>query len=338
VRGTKSVGDLRRDSGAGAKKEPPASVVMPEGWRRFRLWIIAGALAICAAAGAVFYNLNRGAAPKQPPKASLQAGQTRQNSVDGLTYVWIPPGRFEMGCSMDAAGKYDAECYDDEKPSHPENIPAGFWMGQTEVTVGAYQKWPEAKNHALPTSDSLGRKLNTAAGDPNLPAVFVTWQEAQDYCKWAGGLRLPTEKEWEYAARAGSTDPRYGNLDSVAWYAVNSGSTKINSTQWWNENSATYADRLFKNGNGPHPVQQKQKNAWNLHDTLGNVWEWVEDWYGAYPGGTIPNGEGGQKYRVLRGGSWDRLPRYVRVSVRNRYDPGAPRQPYGGFRCAGELR
>ena len=94
-------------------------------------------------------------------------------------------------------------------------------------------------------------------------------------------FRLPTEAEWEYACRAGTTGDRYGNIDVIAWYYSNSGSTT-------------------------HPVGQKQANAWGLFDTLGNVWEWCQDWYGDYSAGyqTDPTGPGSGSYRVDRGGSW----------------------------------
>ncbi len=269
------------------------------------------------------------------------AGTTKRNPKDGLTYVWIPPGDFMMGCSKDAAGKDDSECDTDEKPAHNVKISRGFWIGQTEVTVAAYEKFRQDRNKpALSTEDTLGRKINTGAGNPNLPVVAVTWDEAKDYCEWAGGLRLPWEAEWEYAARAGDTRPRYGEIDAIAWYGDNSGRSQIDSAQWWKEDQSKYAERLFKNGNGPHPVAERSnsQNAWNLYDTLGNVWEWCADWYDEkYYSEKIsidPHGPGAGKYRVLRGGSWDYDPGDVRVSNRDRSGP-ASRNDYGGFRCAG---
>jgi formylglycine-generating enzyme required for sulfatase activity len=281
-----------------------------------------------------------------PPKTGGEPtpGVTRKNPRDGLPYVWIPLGDFMMGCSKDATGKDDPECWEDEKPAHNVRISRGFWIGQTEVTVAAYEKFRQDQNKpALPTEDSDGRKINTAAGNPNLPAVAVTWQEAQDYCEWAGSLRLPWEAEWEYAARAGDTRPRYGELDAIAWYGDNSGRGHINSIQWWNEDQSKYNERLFKNGNGPHPVAERSnsQNRWKLYDTLGNVWEWVSDWYDekyyAQKVSPDPHGPGAGKERVLRGGSWNSYPRSVRVSYRYRNEP-AYRDSNIGFRCAGELR
>jgi len=264
----------------------------------------------------------------------LRAGATKRNEKDGLTYVWIPPGKFVMGCSPG-----DRECYDDEKPAHEVEITRGFWLGQTSVTVGAWKRYRAAAGKpALPTSDSLGRKnLNEAGGDDNMPAVFVTWDEARSYCEWAGG-RLPTEAEWEYAARAGNAAARYGELDAIAWYGDNSGKQRIDSAEIWRTDQANYTKRLFENGNGPHPVGQKQRNAWNLYDMLGNVWQWTADWYDQkYYGrrdSRDPPGPPGGTERVLRGGSWSDDSRDARASGRGRNGP-ANRGYFVGVRCAG---
>ncbi len=217
-------------------------------------------------------------APVIPP-AAIAAGTRRVNQKDGLTYVWIPPGRFQMGCSPG-----DAECFDNEKPAHEVTITKGFWLGQTPVTQQAYRR-------------VTGQDPSHFKG-ANLPVETVNWDEAKAYCTAAGG-RLPTEAEWEYAARAGSTGARYGNLGEIAWY---------------NENS----------GNTTHEVGQKLANAFGLYDMLGNVWQWVADWYGDYPSGaqSDPSGPGSGQYRALRGGSWDVFARSSRVSARNWYEPG----------------
>jgi formylglycine-generating enzyme required for sulfatase activity len=284
--------------------------------------------------------------PSPPTSRQPVAGEAKVNSRgDGLTYVWIPPGSFRMGCSEQPK---DSQCdQTDELPTHDVTISKGFWMGQTDVTVAAYEKYRAANPSAalLPVTDNLSRKINTGGDDRQKPAVAVTWDEANAYCSWAGGrnLRLPTEAEWEYAARAGSPTSRYGDLNAIAWYGDNSGKP-INSTQIWEDvkhDNAKYGQRLFENGNGPHKVGTLKANAWNLFDMLGNVWQWTADWYdaGYYknsprvdpPGPTEP-----KQYRALRGGSWGSNPDFVRVSFRDWYEPTA-RGNLIGFRCAGEL-
>ena len=263
-------------------------------------WLL-GAMALCAAIGFIgTVDLDarigyRYLGPRERSEGT--AGQERVNPKDGLPYMYIPPGRFTMGCSPG-----DTECYPDENPAHPVQITRGFWMGKTEVTQAAYAR-------------VTGKRPSNFKGD-NLPVEQVSWDEASAYCQQVG-LRLPTEAEWEYAARAGSTVARYGPLDRVAWYDGNS-------------------------KNSTHPVATKEPNAWGLHDMLGSVYEWVGDWYDENyyrqrverdPGGPARTPKGS---RVLRGGSWNDSPVYVRVSLRGRNEP-ADRVSDIGFRCAGEL-
>ena len=133
----------------------------------------------------------------------------------------------------------------------------------------------------------------------------ISWEDVQEFIgklnARSGGrpYRLPTEAEWEYAARAGTTEERYGDLDEIAWYDSNSGGTT-------------------------HRVGEKAPNAWGLHDMLGNVWEWVQDWYGSYPGGSVtdPTGPGSGSFRVRRGGSWGLHARTCRSADRSRNSPG----------------
>jgi len=230
---------------------------------------------------------------KPTPKAPAP-GETKVNAKDGLTYVWIPPGTFQMGCSPG-----DNECGADERPAHTVTITKGFWMGQTEVTQAAYQR-------------VVGSNPSYFKGD-RLPVEMVTWDDANGYCR-AVGMRLPTEAEWEYAARAGSTAARYGDVAAIGWSG----------------------DR---GGLQPHDVGQKQPNAWGLYDMLGNVWEWVADWYDAnyysQSPSQRPSGPSSGQERTLRGGSWLDLARFSRVSNRLRSAPGN-RNGIVGFRCVGE--
>ncbi|MDZ4797412.1 MAG: formylglycine-generating enzyme family protein [Bryobacteraceae bacterium] len=215
------------------------------------------------------------------------------NQIDGQTYVYIPAGKFTMGCSTG-----DLECRDDERPAHEVKITRGFWIGQTEITQAAWTKIMKTNPSTFKGADR--------------PVEGVSWDQARKFCE-ASGLRLPTEAEWEYAARGGSREARYGPLEKIAWYGDNSAET--------------------------HPVAQKLPNALGLYDTLGNVWEWVNDWYGQYDSqpATNPGGPSSGQVRVVRGGSWVDDPLDVRASFRLN-DVPTDRYNNIGFRCAGELR
>ena len=246
-------------------------------------------------------------------------GTTRLNSKDGLTYVWIRGGLFAMGCSPE-----DAECFDDEKPSHQVTISNGFWMGQMLVTQAAYKKVT-----GVNPSRFKGEKL---------PVEMVSWDEAQNYCRKVG-MRLPTEAEWELAARAGLAGSRYGPLDAIAWYVGNSGPQPVDGAALYQSNPKDYEDILIAKGNQTHPVGLKHANAWGLYDMLGNVWEWTADWYDKNYYGSSgthdPTGPENANYRVVRGGAWDDNDRNIRLSNRYRLEPGT-RTFYTGFRCVGK--
>jgi formylglycine-generating enzyme required for sulfatase activity len=207
-----------------------------------------------------------------------------------------------MGCSSG-----DSSCADDEKPPHKVEITKGFWLGRTEVTVGAWKKYLRATGKEL----SRPPHFNANWSDDNQPVVDINWRDADAYCRWAGG-RLPTEAEWEYAARAGSTKVYYGELAQIAWFKGNS-------------------------GDQAHPVAQKQPNAWGLHDMLGNASEWVHDWYShdyfkrSPP--KDPKVSEGDYLRVQRGGSFYNQADRLRVSNRASNVP-AVNTTFDGCRCA----
>ncbi len=267
--------------------------------------------------------------------ANAQSPSSKVNPKDQQTYVWIAPGTFRMGCSPT-----DQQCAPDERPAHSVEITKGFWMGQTPVTVAAWKHYRAVTGKpALPAADEFSRRINEGAGDDNQPVVSETWDEARGYCTWAG-MRLPTEAEWEYAARAGTTDSSYGWLDDIAWYANNSGKKPVDGLDMYRSDASRYQKRLFNNGNGPRPVKTKKPNGWGLYDMLGNVWQWTDDYYAPDYYGTSakqdPHGPATGTQRVLRGGAWNSVQTTVRVSYRLTNPPGDHVNAFG-FRCIGLL-
>jgi formylglycine-generating enzyme required for sulfatase activity len=229
-------------------------------------------------------------------KASPEPGSA---APPGL--VWIPPGRFLMGSPSDERGRGS-----DEDPQTEVTISRGFWMGQHEVTQGEYLA-------------VMGSNPSQFQGDTNQPAEKVSWNEAREYCarltegaRRQGTLpagyvyRLPTEAEWEYACRAGTTtrfsygdDPSETGLSQYAWFIGNSDLSS-------------------------HPVGQLKPNPWGLYDMHGNVWEWCLDiWTTSYPGGSVTDylGAGDGWLRVARGGSWLYTADFSRSANRDNYGP-----------------
>ena len=240
-------------------------------------------------------------------------------------YVVIPPGSFWMGSPAS-----DREAWGDEGPQHPVHLTEPFLMKQTEVTQEEWE-W------------LMGNNPSYFHGEPFLPVEMVSWYDAVAYCnvlsevegiepaysffgvkgipgeerfsieevEWdeeSEGYRLPTEAEWEYTCRAGTTAPRYGLLNQIAWFSENS-------------------------NNRTHTVGQKSSNYFGLYDMIGNVWEWCWDWYGEYSRReqTNPKGPIAGTCRVFRGGSWGDNARYCRAARRYRGDSGN-RYDYVGFR------
>jgi len=213
-----------------------------------------------------------------------------------LELVWIPPGEFMMGSN---------DGRDEEKPVHRVKLTKGFWMGKYEVTQEQYK--------AVVGSNPSGYKgLFGLFGGGRNPVEQVSWDDVVAFCRKVGA-RLPTEAEWEYACRAGTTTKYHSgdavyDLAQVAWYRDNSdGKT--------------------------HPVGGKPANAWGLHDMHGNVLEWCADRYGEYPNHeeTNPTRAGSVGARVLRGGSWVSDPSICRSDRRGGISPDS-RFLNGGFR------
>jgi formylglycine-generating enzyme required for sulfatase activity len=239
------------------------------------------------------------------------------NTRDGLVYVLIPKGQFFMGCGLS-----DSKCQSNEKPRHQVNISDDFYIGRTEVTVGAYRDFCERTNHSLPVAPFFNPNWREASH----PIVSVTWQEAGEYCRWAGG-RLATEAEWEYAARGGRDDSRYqwGETISHEFANFGGGDQELKPVAEGKDAWKYTA-----------PVGQFSANGFGVFDTAGNVWEWTADWYAPeyYKSGSgrDPLGPSQGRERVIRGGSWGDGSAYLRSSARNMLKPEV-RSISVGFRC-----
>lgn len=225
-------------------------------------------------------------------------------------YVWIPAGSFNMGC---APG--DSRCEENEKPQHRVTISKGFWLGATEVDIAAYQRFVDASGgrYEMPTAPLWDKKRRVT----NHPITGPSWEEAQAYCSWAGG-RLPTEAEWEYAARGGEED---------AIYPLN------------DENSREKANFKGEEGNDraryTAAVKSYDPNGYGLFDMAGNVWEWTRDFYGetyflSSPAADPQGPDSGEEH-VVRGGSWySDANEHLRISFRTSFPKGGN---LVGFRC-----
>ncbi|MBF0187016.1 MAG: formylglycine-generating enzyme family protein [Magnetococcales bacterium] len=254
---------------------------------------------------------------------------------------WIPPGQFMMGSPEDEPGRYD-----DEGPQHKVTIRKGYWLFDTPVT------------QALWTA-VMARKNPSDFKSPDRPVEQVYWEDVRAFLsainkRHSVGLSLPSEAQWEYACRAGTTTALYTGpieilgernapaLDPIAWYGGNSGVefelVHGQDSMGWNEKQYIHAQA------GTRPVGRKRANPWGLYDMLGNVWEWCEDpWHRNYDGApkdekiwidekrTKQDTEG--LIRVIRGGSWFNYAEHARSAFRNRSQPDR-RSNILGFRCA----
>jgi len=243
------------------------------------------------------------------------------NPRDGQIYIWIPPGTFYMGCSQGDNECQNMKPFANENPRHRVVISKGFWIGKTETTVHAYKKYAQSTGRKGPVdfvheAPEKFQEKGFPKSDGH-PMAYVTWEDAIKYCEWAGG-RLPTEAEWEYAARAGSNTSRYGNLDDIAWCADNSGHSILNSSEL--NDRQLRNQKLIDNENNTHPVGRKTPNYFGIHDMLGNVAEYCSDWFDEdfyqISNDIDPKGPMGIEYKVIRGGSFKDRPLGVRVSRR----------------------
>ena len=273
-----------------------------------------------------------------------------------LEMAWIPAGTFVMGSPASESPRRA-----DEGPQTTVTLSHGFWLGRTHVTIAQWQavmgtdvRGQLTKLIADDTQHELGGKRQTRRAYMNfslehlddylaneasdLPMYFVSWEDAREFgrrltaSERASGrlpkgyeYGLPTEAQWEYAARAGSRRDTYAPLESIAWYDANS--------------AQDYAGKGFRLSGGatggPHAVAGKVPNKLGLYDMAGNVWQWCRDWYGPYPGGRItdPVGPTSGTMRVNRGGSFGSSAADGRSAARAA-NPPPEASAYRGFRIA----
>ena len=275
-------------------------------------------------------------APLSAPPARPKAGVVVRNK-SGIEMVYIPPGEFMMGSDDGEPG---------ERPVRRVVIREGFYMGRYEVTQA---QWRALMGTTVKQQrEKVGSDSPLAGEGDDYPMYYVSWDDAQEFVKKLNAqndaflYRLPTEAEWEYASRAGTTENNAANLGSVAWYANNSGKQQIDAAEIFQTEPDEYVKRIAENGGQTHPVGQKQPNAFGLYDMLGNLWEWCRDYYHesydkAPADGSVWLTLGDSSRRVMRGGAWNYLANNQRPSFRNSKEPDA-RQTHIGFRVVAVVR
>ncbi|NEX22243.1 formylglycine-generating enzyme family protein [Thiorhodococcus mannitoliphagus] len=250
-------------------------------------------------------------------RSTLAAPPETFTNALGMTFRLIPAGSFQMGC--DPARQ---TCHETELPGHRVSFATPFYLGETEVTQ---RQWEAVMD------DNPAHFKN-----PDNPVEQVTWEDAQAFVRalnqrpeLGGGYRLPSEAEWEYAARAGT--------QSDYWFGDGGDETQLNRHMWY----------LFSAQEHPHEVAQKPANPWGLYDVHGNVMEWVADCYhpnyvGAPKDGSAWNDNcerlnNGERARLLRGGAWYLYPEGARAAFRFHYAPAV--RHYGfGLRLARSIK
>jgi uncharacterized protein (TIGR02996 family) len=224
----------------------------------------------------------------------------------GLKLCLVPPGSFRMGSPAGAR-----QVSEWERPAHPVTLTRGFWLGVHPVTQAQWQ----AVLGPLPPHCNF-------EGD-DLPVHGVAWKSARHFCekltrKTGQRFRLPSEAEWEYACRAGTSTA----------YCCGDGQELLGEHAWYADNA----------GDKPHPVGQKRPNAWGIHEMQGGIVEWCADWFGEYPDQprTDPTGPADGQMRVLRGAAWYCYAAHCRSASRARNTPDDAYEGYG-FRVVREL-
>ena len=239
-------------------------------------------------------------------------GQNYTENAFGINMkmVYVQGGSYNMGCT----GEQGSDCDDDEKTVRYVTV-SDFYIGQFEITQA---QWQAVMGTSVYQQQSKAGGSSTYGTGNDYPMYYVSWEEAKEFCRRLSQqtgktYRLPTEAEWEYAARGGkkTQNTKYAggySLDYVGWYTSNSGGKT-------------------------HAVGTKNANELGIYDMSGNVWEWCEDWYGDYRSYDTdnPTGASSGSYRVLRGGSWRSNAGNCRVSNRNGSSPGS-RDDSDGFR------
>jgi eukaryotic-like serine/threonine-protein kinase len=280
--------------------------------------VIGGILLVIVGGLYLLYLLGRVAQRLDESKTKGGAGlahtsaRTRTNSTDSLEYARIPSGTFEMGCVP-----ADADCSEDEAPRHSVRLSHSYWLGRTEVTVAAWRRFASATSY----QGSAGTTQSSDA-DKNQPVIMATWKDAAAYCGWAGG-RLPTEAEWERAARGGREGSKYPWGDEAP--ACTAGAS----------NGAAFDGCA---STSVQPVASYAANDFGLYDMVGNVAEWCADKYSGHyytseTAATDPTGAAFGMSRVVRGGTSSASAKVLRVSARGASAPDTSGLNLG-FRCA----
>ncbi|MGC9335394.1 MAG: formylglycine-generating enzyme family protein [Anaerolineae bacterium] len=277
--------------------------------------LLACLLILCACGSAMD---TEGAQPGQADAAAYGPGDTLTRPADGMVMVYVPSGEFKMGGTGNLADR-----------KHTVEVDS-FWIDQTEVTNAHYRRCVEAGACRAPTACSWGEPTYGDVAKADHPVLCVAWHEARTYCEWAGG-RLPTETEWEYAAR--------GPDSAIYPWGDEFDGTRLNSC----DASCPHEDHRVTDYDDGYartaPVGSYPDGAsWcGALDLAGNVWEWVADWHGAYPLTRQVNPTGPERgsERLIRGGSWFDWNEYGFLRADNRH-PFEPRATHDilGFRCA----